>query len=357
MRRSSYRGESVPRAVDVRRLHLQLQFAALVNELVDLVGVVHVRGQHGGHEGGGVMGLQPGRLVGDQRIGGRVRLVEAVTGEGLHLVEDEVGQVLLDAARHRALDEDDALLGHLGRLFLAHGAAQDVGGAQRVAGQHLRDLHHLFLVQDHAVGRPQNRLQRGMRVTRRLPAVLAVDVGVDHAGLQRAGAEQGHQGDDFVEAVGHQFADQVLHAAGFELEHGGGPARLQQLEGGRVVHRQLFQFDGLFAGLPPLAVDRLHGPVDDRQRAQAEEVELDQADGFHVVLVELGDDAAAADSQNSGEKSVSFDGAMTTPPACLPALRLSPFERHGEIENGARVLLLLVAFSERRFFLDRGFPA
>ena len=29
-------------------------------------------------------------------------------------------------------------------------------------------------------------------------------------------------------------------------------------------------------------------------------------------------------SQNSGAKSVSTDGAMTTPPACMPALRTRP---------------------------------
>ena len=41
-------------------------------------------------------------------------------------------------------------------------------------------------------------------------------------------------------------------------------------------------------------VDRLHRPVDDRQRAQAEEVELHQPDRLDVVLVELRDRALAA---------------------------------------------------------------
>jgi hypothetical protein len=41
-------------------------------------------------------------------------------------------------------------------------------------------------------------------------------------------------------------------------------------------------------------VDRLYRPVDDRERAQAEEVELHQADRFDVVLVELGDRTLAA---------------------------------------------------------------
>ena len=39
-----------------------------------------------------------------------------------------------------------------GADLLAHGAAQHVGFAERIAGQLLRDLHHLFLVDDDAVG-------------------------------------------------------------------------------------------------------------------------------------------------------------------------------------------------------------
>ena len=42
------------------------------------------------------------------------------------------------------------------------------------------------------------------------------------------------------------------------------------------------------------AVDVLHRPVDDGERAQTEKVELDQADGLDVVLVELGDHALPA---------------------------------------------------------------
>ena len=70
--------------VDVRRQHLDPHPPAVVDmldeELVAL-GAVHLRGEHGGHELGRVVGLQVGRLVGDQGIGGAVRLVEAVAAE------------------------------------------------------------------------------------------------------------------------------------------------------------------------------------------------------------------------------------------------------------------------------------
>ena len=42
-----------------------------------------------------------------------------------------------------------------------------------------------------------------------------------------------------------------------------------------------------------LGVDDGHRAVDDRQRAQPEEVELHQPGGFDVILVELRDHAAA----------------------------------------------------------------
>ena len=44
-------------------------------------GAVHLRGEHGRHELGRVVGLQVGGLIGDQGIGRAVRLVEAVAAE------------------------------------------------------------------------------------------------------------------------------------------------------------------------------------------------------------------------------------------------------------------------------------
>ena len=137
------------------------------------------------------------------------------------------------AARHRAADEDGALLRHLLGLLLAHRAAQQVGAAEGVAGEHLRDLHDLLLVEDHAVGGFEDRFEARMQVVDRAvaAAVLAVDEVIDHARLQRPGAKQRHQRHDVLEAVRLQAADQVLHAARLELEHRGGAAGLQQRVG------------------------------------------------------------------------------------------------------------------------------
>ena len=129
-----------------------------------------------------------------------------------------------------------------------------------------------------------------MRVADFGAAVPAIDEVVHHAGAERSRAVQGGQRDQILEHLRLQLADVILHAARFELEHRGGVATREQGVGLRVVQRQCEDFQRLGTGRFPPCVDRLHRPVDDRQRAQAEEVELDQADRFDVVLVELGDD-------------------------------------------------------------------
>ncbi len=115
-----------------------------------------------------------------------MRLVETVTGEFFHQVEDLHGQVRINALALGALFKDDPLLGHFFRLFLAHGPTQHVRTPQGVASQLLGDLHHLLLIQDDPVGRLENRLQPfvlvlRVRVGQWLATVFAVNEVVYHA--------------------------------------------------------------------------------------------------------------------------------------------------------------------------------
>ena len=169
-----------------------------------------------------------------------MRLVEAVARKFFHQIEYGFGPRLHHAASHRAVNEDAALLGHLFRLLLAHGAPQQIGATQRIAGQHLRDLHHLFLVENDAVGRRQYGLQIRMQIVDGpvTAVVLAGDEVIDHPRLQRARPEQRHQRDDVFEAIGLQAPDQVFHATRFELEYRGRAAAFQQRKGCGIVHFQ-----------------------------------------------------------------------------------------------------------------------
>ena len=69
-----------------------------------------------------MIGLEIGRLIGHQRIGRRVRLVETVAGKRRDLVEHVGGKLFAKVIFDGAGDKGLALLVHLGLDLLAHGA-------------------------------------------------------------------------------------------------------------------------------------------------------------------------------------------------------------------------------------------
>ena len=79
-------------------------------EVGQLVGVRHVERHRRGEELDRIVRLQVGGLVGDQRIGRGVALVEAVVGELRHQARRWFGLRLVDAALDGARDEALALL-------------------------------------------------------------------------------------------------------------------------------------------------------------------------------------------------------------------------------------------------------
>ncbi len=116
-----------------------------------------------------------------------MRLVESVAGELLHLVEDFAGNALGMTERRGAAHKAVALPGHFVGILLAHGAAQQIGFAQRVAGEHVGDLHHLLLVNDDAERLLEHRLHLGEHVLHLAAAPLALDEIICHAALNGAG--------------------------------------------------------------------------------------------------------------------------------------------------------------------------
>ena len=94
--------------------------------------------------------------------------------ELVDLIINLAGLLLGHAARHCTFGELLALLRHDRRILLAHGAAQQIGAAERIARQLLGDLHHLLLVDDDAEGLLQNSFERRIEIIRLLAAMLAV---------------------------------------------------------------------------------------------------------------------------------------------------------------------------------------
>ncbi len=274
--------EGDARAIDRRRYQLDLQPLHLGAEFRQLVGVAHIQRHRRRHELHRMMRLHIGGLEGDQRVGGGVTLVEAVVGELGQQFEDGVGLVLLDVVLDRAGDEARALLLHFGADLLAHGAAQQIGFAERVARHRLGDLHHLFLVDDDAEGFLQDRLQHRMQVFRLLVAMLARAIGRDVR--HRTGTIKRDQRDDVFETVRPHVDQRAPHALAFNLEHADHFAARQHGVTWRIVDRQRTKIEFDIALL-----QQLHGNIEHGQRLQAEEVELDQAGRLHPFHVELGD--------------------------------------------------------------------
>ena len=222
--------------VHVRGEHLDPEVTALVDVAHYFVGVPHFAGEQGRHELVRVVRLQVGRLVGDERVGRGVRLVEPVAGELLDQLEELLRLLLRDLPLLRALDELGAELDHLLRLLLAHRAPHEVRLAEREARDLVRDRHDLFLVDDHPVGLLQDLLQDRHLVRDRDLSLLALDEVGDQ--VHGAGPVQGDDGDDVLEAVGTESGEQIAHARALQLEEAHGLAGGEQRERLRIVQRQ-----------------------------------------------------------------------------------------------------------------------
>jgi len=265
-------------------------FLADADVLDDLVAVALFARQQGRHELHRVVGLQIGRLVGDHRVGSAVRLVEPVSGEGLHLIEDLLRLGLRDPVLQGACHELRLFLLHFGGVLLAHGLAEGVRLAHGVARQGAGDLHHLLLVEDDSVGLLEDGLELGVGVDDLAAlAVPLADELVHHATFERAGPVQRQEGHHVAESIGFERPQVALHPVRLQLEDPVGVGVAQQLIGGRVVEGQVVQVQLLAAR----ALDVAQAVIDDRQVPQAQEVHLDQAHGGRVVHVELADHLVA----------------------------------------------------------------
>ena len=286
-------GKLLLRAVHVRRQHADAALFAGLDVEAHLVGIAGHAVHQRRHELHRVMQFQPGRLHGDEGVGGGVGLVEGVAGEGGHFVEYVLGHLLGNAVAHRAgndhlavlhqaVDEVFLLLGHDVVLFLGHGAAHQVAAAVGIPGQVAHNLHHLLLIDHAAVGDVEDGLQKRRFIADAFGVVLALDVAGD--GLHRPGAVEGDSSDDILEILGLHVGQKLLHARGFELEHAVGIALGNHLVHARVVQGDVLAGKRLGPGLDGQR-NRVH---DDVERAQAEKVHLQKAERLQRAHGELG---------------------------------------------------------------------
>ena len=116
--------------------------------------------------------------------------------------------------------------------------------------------------------------------------MLAIDEVVDHAALDGPGAIEGVERDQVLDAARLVPPQDIAHVGGLELEHAAGVALAEDLEGGGVLQRQIFQVE------PDAVVllDQSERVVDDGQRGESEEVHLQERQLLEAVHVVLRDD-------------------------------------------------------------------
>ncbi len=207
--------------------------------------------------------------------------VESVFGEALQQIEDAVGLMALDIVFQAARDEIFALRLHLFPDLLTHGAAEQIRLTEAEARKDLRGLHHLFLVDDDAKGLAQDRLELGMDIIRLLHAVLARAIcrDVRHG----AGPIKRDQRDDVFEAIRPHVEERTPHTRTFQLEDADGFRAGQQVVSAFVIEGDRGKID-----VDAAPFHQRNGRLQDRERFQAEEIELHEACLLHPFHVELG---------------------------------------------------------------------
>ena len=275
-----------------------------------------------------------------------MRLVETIARELGHQFEDVIGARRVNALVIGAADEALLLGVHLGLDLLAHGAAQEIGFAQRITRQHLGDLHHLFLIDDDAVGFLEQRLKQRMKIIRLLIAFLAGDEARDI--VHRAGTIECVDGDDVLDAVGMHLAQHITHAGTFQLEHAHRVAMAQHVVGLLVVVGNLVDVEGGLA-----QADQFQRLLDDSQGLEAEEVELHKARLLDIFHIELGGrngrTRIAVERHQFFQRSVANDDARRV----RRGIAVEALELQCDLEEGLHRGVAVALFLQPGFVIQR----
>jgi hypothetical protein len=251
-------------------------------------------------EGGEVVDLEPGRGVGNEGEAGGVGLGEAVHGEGGDALDD----VVLGLGA-------DAVVGHAGaeaafEVFHAlHGAAHADGAAELFgfgageAGDGHGHAEKLLLKEGDTEGALEDRFERGVGVGDFLLALAAAHVGVHHFADDGAGTDDGDLDNEIVKADGGVVGDGGHLGSALDLEHAYGVGFAEGLvdervfgEGGEV------DFGAVMAG------DEFDAVFEDGHHAEAEEIDLDEAEVGAVFLIPLNDGATVHGGALDGDDAV-----------------------------------------------------
>ena len=218
--------------------------------------------------------------------------------------------------------------------------------AEGIAGQILGDLLHLLLIGDDAESLLEDRLQQRMGVFDFFLAKLAsaIDWDVRH----RAWAIERDQRYQVLEPVGAHVDQRLAHAAAFHLEHADRFAAAKHRVCLGVVQRDLVEIDR-----DPAPRDKINRSLEDRQRLEAQEIELHQPrllDPFHVELgrrhrrLRIAVERRELDQRPIGDDDAGGMGG---------GVGIEPFEPFGDRQHPGDLLVGLRRFLQPRLIRHR----
>ncbi len=239
-------------------------------------------------EFGRVVVLEVRARVHEQREARRVRLGEAVVGEGVYLAVDPARRVLGDSVASHPVDELLADRRHpLAAALVPHRPAQRVGLAGGEAGRLDRHAHPLLLEERNAERALEDGFELRVRIGHLLLARAPAQIRVHHLPLDRSRPDERHFHDEIVEAARLQPRERVHLRAALHLEDayciGATEVVVHCLVGVvelRNIHRDAAHL-----------ADVAHAVLQEGEHAEAEEVYLDHPHRLDVVLLPLDDGA------------------------------------------------------------------
>jgi len=296
--------------IHIGRQDLNTHAVGFLNEHSDFVIVRLIRHQPA-EEFHREVGLEIGRPVGNMPVAGGVGFIKTIPGEFFNLVKDSCSRFFINLVCFPASFHKVGLfLGHLRRIFLAHGAPQKVGPAKRIAGQQLGRRLHLFLVDHHAVGFPTDLFQQRMLILHLAQSLLHFNHFIHK--LHGSRSVKSQQVNDVFNFLNPVTAASVHHTAGFQLENPHRISPVQQVQGFPIIQRDGIQFELRHA--PAGVLLRI---MHDGQCFQTQEVHLQKPHFINRAHVALGDDSGMGIGQIvTGEGHMLVQGTVTDHNTC-----------------------------------------
>ena len=270
--------------VDVDLAHLDAVVDRVAHELGRGVEAHRLGVEDGGAEHVGVVALEPGRDVDQEREAGGVALGEAVIAEALDLLEAGLGEVAVVAARDHALDQ----LGAKRSIWPERrNAAIERRRPSASLGVKPAATMAIFIACSWNRGTPRVLPSTVAQLVGgeldRLDAVAAAQIGVDHVALDRAGADDRDLDHQVVEGARLEPGQHRHLRPALDLEHADRIGAAEHLVDGGVLGRD----GGEREGDAVMRAQQLEALADAGQHAERQHVDLEHPQRVEIVLVPL----------------------------------------------------------------------